>query len=127
MKTLKGFIKSKKTLSDYLNIYDFVDEEIVDSHRGEVPPLVNMPTIMQCGEPYYMNRYTTFFKTSNGWQYVGELQNINKMFDSLDTVVKTEQDYMKAICFIAKKYRFSHKRLADIVVDSWRRSRKKVK
>ena len=76
MKTYKGWLESRtKTIDEYLNIGDEVDEEMVDYFRDILPPKTYRSDILQVGEPYdHINGraiYLTFKKEDSRWIYKG--------------------------------------------------------
>lgn len=73
--TVKTFNNWKGSLTDYLQVGDIVDGEIVDHCFNVMPPACFTSTIIQMGEPdHHVNgraTYVTLHKTDHGWMYVG--------------------------------------------------------
>lgn len=73
MKTYAGWLRGD--LKTYLNIGDFVDEEMVGHFRNVMPPASDTSQLIQLGEAnsYVEARpvYPTLVRETNGWQYAG--------------------------------------------------------
>jgi len=84
MKTFAQWHDSKKSLTEFLNIGEEVEQEIVDYFIEVLPPVTWTSTIVQCGEPYDSfgkngaYRYITFEKVSKLWFYTGKKEGMNK-------------------------------------------------
>jgi len=77
MKTEKEWHESKKNLTEYLNIGDKVDEDMIDYFIGVLPP-IQSKGLIQISEPYNYNEagaftYMTLKKNGENWQYIGTL------------------------------------------------------
>ena len=77
-KTIDGWNKSKKTLSEYLVIGDTVDSTIYDYFIGVLPPATMTDKCVQIGEPMRHNSagdpvYMTLDKDDGQWRYTGIL------------------------------------------------------
>lgn len=59
------------------NVGQFVTPDIVSQMRDCVPPVTNLPWMMQCGEPYSHDMvtgaalYSTFIRKNDHWMFVG--------------------------------------------------------
>lgn len=78
MKTYKEWSDAKVSFTEFAEVGDEVDEEIIDYFIGCLPPVFYSSTIVQCGEPYDhfgkngQARYMTFKKIDDKWFYVGK-------------------------------------------------------
>jgi hypothetical protein len=72
MKTYKDW---KGSLHKYLDIFDLVDEEMVNHFTNVLPPATFRRDLIQLGEPFdHINGqavYPTLMKTAEGWRYAG--------------------------------------------------------
>ena len=77
MKTKQGWDESKQNLTDYLQVGDEVDDDIVDYFIEVLPPQIQTPSVIQIGEPYDNtpegDTYTTIKKVASKWVYAGIL------------------------------------------------------
>ena len=64
-----------KTLSEFLQVGDVVDEAFYDYFLNVLPPVRLTDTLLQMGEPYNVVgqkfTYSTLVKTEKGWMYAG--------------------------------------------------------
>lgn len=72
----KTYADWKGNLSDYLQIGDLVDDEIVENFENVLPPAFWNSYIIQMGEPYSHDAegrptYPTLHKLHQGWTYAG--------------------------------------------------------
>lgn len=77
LKTKTGWDESRKTLTEYLDIKDEVDDSMIDYFLGVVPPIMK-PGLLQIGEPYSTNghgkfTYMSLKKNAGKWFYIGVL------------------------------------------------------
>ena len=74
MKTYKDW-PAEKSLHEYLQIGDQIDEEMYNYFINVVPPKVLHSNYVQMGEPYSISKgkptYPTLKKISNKWVYIG--------------------------------------------------------
>lgn len=77
MKSYKEWINSEtKTIDEYLNVGDEVDEEMIDYFRDILPPATCNFKMLQVGEPSnHVNGqaiYMTFEKEGDKWIFKGD-------------------------------------------------------
>lgn len=74
-KGIKTYAAWEGNLSDYLQLGDVVDQEMVDYFVNELPPAYWSDTLVQMGEPYSHVEagaiYATLHRTQRGWEYAG--------------------------------------------------------
>ena len=84
MKTKMEWDNSGKCLSEFLQVGDTIDEEMVDYFIGVLPPRCMSAQCIQIGEPYSCNAdgatFATLIKRDGSWQYAG---NINTPKDEI--------------------------------------------
>jgi hypothetical protein len=72
---MKTFSNWKGNLSEYLQIGDLVDDEMVEYFLNVLPPACWNSKVIQIGEPYShvegKATYSTLKNTSEGWVYAG--------------------------------------------------------
>ena len=76
MKTMKQCNESKLTLTEFLQVSDEVDGEMVDYFVGCLPPQTMTEDCIQIGEPYDQDGYgrptfITLEKVGDAWHYAG--------------------------------------------------------
>jgi len=79
--SVKTYEEWDKDLSEYLDIGDLVDKEMVNYFVETLPPACNRSDLIQIGEPYshkedpedgkWKGTYATLCKTPEGWRYAG--------------------------------------------------------
>lgn len=75
VKSAQGWHADRRDLGQFLNVGDYVDQEMADYFLGVLPPACMTGGIIQIGEPNsHVNGRATFAtirETSVGWQYCG--------------------------------------------------------
>lgn len=81
LKKIKTYADWKGDITDYLNINDIVDNEIIEHFRNALLPKTDTSYALQGGEPYdhildnktnkYRGIYITFNKEDGNWIYKG--------------------------------------------------------
>ena len=80
LKTKTEWVRSKKQLTEFLNLTDEVDDDLLDYIIGVVPPITLTKNCIQMGEPYSSDgrgefTYITIEKinwdNSSKWIYTG--------------------------------------------------------
>jgi hypothetical protein len=88
---VKTYANWETDLSEYLQIGNIVDDEMVEYAYNVLPPATMNGSMVQIGEPYshredetgkWRATYATFVKTEAGWTYAGHCfrgryENIN--------------------------------------------------
>lgn len=80
-KEIKTYKEWQGSITEYLNINDIVDNEMVEHFRNVLPPKTDSNYIVQGGEAYdhvlddatnkYKGIYITFIKEDGNWIYKG--------------------------------------------------------
>jgi hypothetical protein len=78
---MKTYAEWKGILTDYLQRYDLVDEEMVEHFINTMPPATYRSRVIQMGEPYSHTpsgraTYLTLTKWENGWRYEGPMPKL---------------------------------------------------
>ena len=78
MKTKQDWNKSGKSLSEYLQVGDMVDEDMYYYFLEVLPPACNSNNYVQIGEPaFHTNKgqpaFATLLKVGSNWVDVGEI------------------------------------------------------
>ena len=88
---IERHISNTKAITEFLNINDIVDNEIIEHFRNVLPPKTDTSYMLQCGDAYdhilddktnkYKGVYITFNKENGNWIYKGVCfigDNINR-------------------------------------------------
>lgn len=91
IKKIKTYKELKGDITEFLNINDIVDNEIIEHFRNVLPPKTDTSYMLQCGDAYdhilddktnkYKGVYITFNKENGNWIYKGVCfigDNINR-------------------------------------------------